>query len=258
LIAASDEAGVAAMGVSFYLMEPIDGFNPVVGLPPLHAGSPKIQHRMGLAVVDGIVALGALDPVALGLADFGRSDQFLERQAPRWSKQLASYAEFEGWPGPQGLPAVAEIAAWLEANRPSAFRPGIMHGDYHMANVMFRNDGPELAAIVDWELATIGDPLLDLGWLLATWAAPGEESEVSVKPWIGFPTADELVARYAAGSTRDLGQVGWYAVLACYKLAILLEGTHARACAGKAPRQAGDKLHHRAVWLLDRATKWIA
>lgn len=247
----------SVLGAAFYLMEPVDGFNPVGTLPEPHASSAAIQHGMGLALVDGIAALGRVDYRAVGLADFGKPDGFLERQVSRWASQLASYADFAGWPGAGALPAVDQVAAWLERNRPARFSPGVMHGDYHLANVMFRHDGPELAAIVDWELATIGDPLLDLGWVLATWpegdGAGDEESAVKVSPWIGFPTAAELVERYRAGSERDLSAVDWYLALACYKLGILLEGTHARACAGKAPRDVGDKLHGRAVVLLERA-----
>lgn len=257
LIAACADESV--LGAAFYLMEPIDGFNPTAGLPPLNAGSAAVQHRMGLALVEGIAALGALDPATLGLSDFGKPERYLERQVSRWKSQLDGYAEFDGWPGADALPGVAEVAAWLEERRPAGFTPGILHGDYHLANVMYRPDSGELAAIVDWELATIGDPLIDLGWLLATWPEPGAQAgTVSVKPWIGFPTADELVAHYAARSRRDLSRIDWYRVLACYKLGILLEGTHARACAGRAPKETGDLLHGRAVRLFRRALNWIA
>lgn len=253
LIAACDDESV--LGVAFYLMEPVDGFNPVGQLPEPHASSPEIQYAMGMALIDGIAALGRVDYRAVGLEGFGKPDAFLERQVPRWKTQLASYADMPGWTGPQGLPAIERVGQWLEANRPASFRPGIMHGDYHLANVMFRHDGPQLAAIVDWELATIGDPLIDLGWVLATWPDGNRESTVSVTPWLGFPTAAELVERYAAGSSRDLSAVDWYHAMACYKLGILLEGTHARACAGKAPRETGDKLHSRAIVLLEQADK---
>lgn len=256
LIAACGDEDV--LGTAFYLMEPIVGFNPVSGLPPLHAGSAEIQHRMGLALVETLAALGDLDHVALGLSDFGKPDRYLERQVARWQSQLDGYAAFAGWPGAAVLGDVAGIGRWLEENRPAHFSPGIMHGDFHMANVMFREDGPELAAVVDWELATVGDPLIDLGWLLATWPEPGEGGAVSVTPWIGFPTAAELVAHYAARSPRDVGTIAWYAVFGCYKLGILLEGTYARACAGKAPRDVGDRLHARSLWLFERAARWIA
>jgi len=257
LIAACGDEGV--LGAAFYLMEPVDGFNPVSGLPPLHAGSAKVQHRMGLALVEAIAELGSLDFEALGLGDFGKPDGFLERQVSRWRAQLESYASYESWPGPEALGDVGAVGAWLGANRPPSFRPGIMHGDFHLANVMYRNDGPELAAVVDWELATIGDPLVDLGWLLATWPARGdEESTVRVQPWIGFPSADELIGHYASFTGRDLANIGWYEVLACYKLGILLEGTHARASAGQASGDVGDRLHARAVRLFERASRLIA
>jgi len=247
----------SVMGAAFYLMEPIDGFNPVSGLPPLHAGSTAIQHRMGLALIEAIAALGALDHVALGLGDFGKPERYLERQVARWQSQLDSYTEFAGWPGPSALGDVAGTGCWLEANRPASFTPGLMHGDFHLANVMYENDSAELAAVVDWELSTIGDPLIDLGWLLATWPEPGGSSLVGVQPWIGFPTAAELVAHYAARTVRDMTNIGWYAVFGCYKLGILLEGTYARAAAGKAPADVGDRLHARTLWLFERAERWI-
>ena len=257
LIAACGDESV--IGAAFYLMEPIDGFNPTTGLPALHAGSEAIRHRMGLSLVEGIAALGALDYRALGLEGFGKPDNYLERQVARWKGQLDSYAEFDGWSGPAEIPGVDRVAAWLDAHRPATFQPGIIHGDYHLANVMYRHDSGDLAAIVDWELTTIGDPLLDLGWLMATWPegetpAPGA---VGVQPWTGFPTADELVEHYRPRTTRDLSTLDWYAVLACYKLGIILEGTHARACAGRAPTATGDRLHATTIGLFQRALRWI-
>ncbi|MBL8771423.1 MAG: phosphotransferase family protein [Phenylobacterium sp.] len=257
LIAA--EAGEDVLGAAFYLMEPIEGFNATVGLPPLHAGSAQVRRGMGLSLVDGIAALGRVDHLAKGLGDFGRAEGFLERQVGRWKKQLASYQQYEGWAGPGEIEGVEDVGAWLEAHRPPTFKPGIIHGDYHLANVLFRFDGPELAAIVDWELTTIGDPLLDLGWLLATWPQPDAiaTGAVSVTPWDGFPTADELVDRYAGQTDRDLTHMRWYGVLACYKLGIILEGTHARAAAGKAEKATGDALHNQTLGLFRRALGWI-
>ncbi|HEY2751750.1 phosphotransferase family protein [Phenylobacterium sp.] len=257
LIAACPQEDV--LGAAFYLMEPIEGFNPTVGLPALHAGDPGVRRGMGLALVDGIAALGRVDHVAAGLADFGRAEGFLERQVGRWKKQLASYNEYEGWAGPGEIEGLDEVGAWLEAHRPQSFRPGIIHGDYHLANVLYRFDGPQLAAIVDWELTTIGDPLLDLGWLLATWPEDSgpEAGAVSVKPWDGFPSAAELVDRYADQTERDLSAIHWYGVLACYKLGIILEGTHARAAAGKAEVETGERLHAQTLGLFRRALRWI-
>jgi aminoglycoside phosphotransferase (APT) family kinase protein len=210
-------------------------------------------------MVDAIAALGALDYEKLGLQGFGRPEGYLERQVPRWQSQLSSYSELEGYPGP-AIPHLAEVAAWLDANRPTDFEPGIIHGDFHLANVMFKHDGPELAAAVDWELSTIGDPLLDLGWLLATWPEPGGggAGSIGVAKWDGFPNALALVDRYANQSQRDLSALRWYEVLACYKLGIILEGTHARACAGKATKAIGDVLHATTVGLFERAHRRIA
>jgi aminoglycoside phosphotransferase (APT) family kinase protein len=255
LIAACPDEAV--LGAAFYLMEPIDGYNATTGLPEPFASSPDLRRQMGLSLVDGIAALGAQDYVALGLTGLGKPDNYLERQVSRWKAQLESYAEFREWDGLKDLPDIDGVSRWLEEHRPRTFSPGIIHGDYHLANVMYRFDAPRLAAIVDWELTTIGDPLLDLGWLLATWPE-GNSGTVSVTPWEGFPSADELVAHYAKQTTRDLTHVHWYGVLACYKLGIILEGTYARACAGKAPKATGDQLHASTIGLLERANRWIS
>ena len=242
------------IGAAFYLMEPIEGFNPTQGLLDFHKNSAEVRHAMGLSLVDSIAALGRLDPIAAGLEGFGKPEGYLERQVARWQAQLDSYAKFDHYAGPD-IPGVKRVASWLDANRPASFTPGIIHGDYHLANVMYCNDRPDIAAIVDWELSTVGDPLIDLGWLLATWPEPEHPSpaSISVHPWEGFPSAEQLVERYAQNSRRDLSQIQWYKVLACYKLGIILEGTFARACAGKAPKATGDVLHATTVGLFERA-----
>ena len=243
------------LGGAFYLMAAVDGFNAGVGLPPLHAGDPAIRRAMGFALIDGLLALGNVDHIAAGLANFGHPDGFLERQVPRWLRQLDSYHTHPGWPGPSSLPGVAEVARWLTDNRPATFMPGILHGDYHLSNVMFRPDGPELGAIIDWEMCTIGDPLLDLGWLLATRPEPGAvvDPNSPSAAWAGLPTNAEFLAHYVASSRRDLTAIDWYNVLACFKLGIILEGSHARACSGLMDRATGDRLHRRATGLLERA-----
>ncbi|PWR18874.1 phosphotransferase family protein [Zavarzinia compransoris] len=258
LIAACPDETV--LGAAFYLMTPVAGFNATTGLPALHAGDPALRRRMGLSLVEGIARLGAVDHHAAGLGDFGRPEGYLERQVARWRGQLDSYGEYPGWAGPAALPGVARIADWLDRHRPPLFTPGIIHGDYHLANVMFEHGGPELAAIVDWELTTIGDPLIDLGWLIATWPdeAGTAVAGLGVTPWTGFPAATDLVTHYRSLSARDLSHVDWYAVLACYKLGIILEGTNARAGAGKAPKATGDLLHAAAVALFERAAGWIS
>ena len=256
LIAACPDETVLG-GAAFYLMESVDGFNPTVLLPDPHASDASIRHEMGLRAVDALTALGAVDHSAAGLADLGKPDGFLERQVPRWLSELESYDRHVGYPGPD-IPQLDEVAAWLDANRPASFTPGLSHGDFHLANLLYRYDGPDVAAIVDWEMCTVGDPLLDLGWLLVTWPV-GEAASVAgaLGQAGGLAEPHELVARYAERTTRDLSAVKWYEVLAGFKLGIILEGTHARAFAGKAPTAVGDMLHATTLGLFERAAARI-
>ena len=251
LIAA--EGDTAVLGASFYLMEPVVGFNPSLGLPEPHRSDPELRRRMGDALVDGAAALGRVDHEAVGLGDLGHVEGYLERQVSRWRSQLEGYAQIAPEWTPD-IPGVDAVGEWLDAHRPDGFRPGIIHGDLHTANVLYRHEGPELAAIVDWELTTIGDPLVDLGLSVAFRTpdpdgGPGPGGDL----YPDFPTVQELVARYADGSDRDVSAFGWYGVLACYKTGIILEGTRARAMAGKAPMVVGDQLHAVTLSLFRRA-----
>ncbi|GLY74189.1 phosphotransferase family protein [Actinoallomurus iriomotensis] len=244
-------------GVVFYLMESVRGFNPTTTLPRPYAEDPAVRHRMGLDAAAALAELGAVDHVAVGLGDVGHPEGFLERQVGRWLSELESYNALDGYPGAD-IPGLTEVAAWLEERRPRAWRPGIMHGDYHLANLLYDPDHPRVAAIVDWEMCTIGDPLLDLGWLIATWPA-GEAAPLAgaIGTAGGLPATDELVDVYAARTDRDLSALTWYAVLACFKLGIVLEGTHARAFAGKASKDVGDLLHATTLGLFARARTFM-
>jgi aminoglycoside phosphotransferase (APT) family kinase protein len=253
LIAAHGELDV--IGAAFTLMEPVDGVNVTVELPELHARDLDVQRAMGLSMADAISALGRVDIHERGIADLGKADGWLERQVERWRSHLASYDTVPGYPGPD-IPGVARVASWLDAHRPTSWTPGLIHGDFHFANVLIARDEGRVAAVVDWELTTIGDPLLDLGHLLATWPDPVTGSTAMlVLP--GLPSREELIGRYAAGSTRDVSAVGWYQVLACYRLGIILEGTHARAGAGQAAKETGDRLHAMTVGLFEQALRLI-
>jgi aminoglycoside phosphotransferase (APT) family kinase protein len=257
LIAVCDDPGVLGDAV-FYLMDPIDGFNAGAELPALHEGQVGIRHGMGLSMANALARLGAVDHAAVGLADFGKPEMFLERQVPRWLSELDGYSAFDNYPGPD-IGDVDAIARWLQERRPTTWQPGILHGDYHAANVMFSWTGPDVVAIVDWEMCTIGDPLLDLGWMLATWGYAGRADVFghALTESAGLATAAELINEYGRNTTRDLSDIDWYTVLACFKLGILLEGTSARAAAGLAPKQIGDHLHTAAVRLFERAQRII-
>ena len=250
LIAACTET--EPLGAVFYLMEPVAGFNATLGLPEPHRSDPAMQRRMGLSMAESLLALARVDPQARGIGDLGRFDGWAERQVGRWRKQLDGYSELEGYPGPD-IPGVDAVGTWLDAHRPAEVRLGLMHGDFHFANVLIRLDAGDLAAVVDWELATIGDPLLDLGHLLATWPVrDGLATPIGVDA-PHLPGIDEVIAHYAAGTDRDLTDLLWFRVLACYRLGLILEGTHARACAGLAPKEVGDRLHLMTVLLLQQA-----
>jgi aminoglycoside phosphotransferase (APT) family kinase protein len=247
------------LGAAFYLMEPVDGFSPVRGLPLLHQARPAIRHEMGLSLIDALVTLHRVDPAGVGLADFGKPAAYLARQIARLVRQLESYAAYEGWTGGAEIPGVEKVAAWLVTHMPAEAAPGIVHGDFHMGNAMFSKTGPEVRAVVDWELATTGDSACDLGCLLATWAEPDglHPGCIEIAPWDGFPTEAELVRRYTDGIGRAV-DANWYAVFGCLRLGILLEGTYARAQAGKADMETGVWLHRTAINLLNRALRRLS
>lgn len=250
----------AVLGTEFYLMDSIGGFNVTVDMPPAQAACSSKRRIMGLSFVDGIATLGQVDHVAIGLEGFGRPEGYLDRQIVRWQSQLEGYGQYTNWDGYRDLSGLSEISAWLERNQPRAFEPGIVHGDYQLSNVLFSNGSSEVAAILDWELSTIGDPLLDLGHVLATWPDPQGDrpgSRRQILPWAGFPTADKLVSRYARHTSRDLSNIDWYAVLACYRFAIILEGSYARSSAGLIPDTVGTRLHSAAIRLIARAAGWL-
>ena len=244
LIAAESE--LDALGAAFYLMEPVAGINPSLGLPAPLGDSPERQHRLGLSMADAIASLARFDPCAAGLADLGRAAGWLERQVPRWRAQLESYRSLDGYGEPQ-IPGVDEVATWLNAHCPTCMHVGIIHGDFHFANVLADPETGELTAVVDWELATIGHPLLDLGHLLATWPSTGVGVAALDATWL--PTVDEVIERYASQSGLDLDDLLWFRVLACYRLGLILEGTYARASAGLAQVDVGERLRAITVAL---------
>jgi aminoglycoside phosphotransferase (APT) family kinase protein len=237
----------------FYLMEPVDGVNAFVEISDVHRDDAQVRHQIGLEVVDALVALGEVDPDAVGLGHLGHPDGWLERQVGQWLAELRRYDGVHGYQ--RAVPHVEEVARWLDEHGPAANRPGLMHGDYHLGNVMLDRRGPQVAAVVDWEMCTVADPLLDLGWLLATWQQPdGTDLTGSRLAAAGtLATADELVAHYARQSDRDLTHLLWYRVLACFKLGILLEGTYARSLTGRAPAALGNWMHIRTVSLFEQA-----
>jgi aminoglycoside phosphotransferase (APT) family kinase protein len=232
----------SVLGRTFYLMGFVDGWSPM-GLetgpdgtrawPAPFDRDGEARRGLALQLVEGIALLSQVDWRARGLDDLGRPDGFHERQVDRWTAFLE---RIEG----RELPGFDEAAAWLRARRPIDYVPGLMHGDYQFANVMFAHGAPaRLAAIVDWEMGTVGDPKLDLGWVVHSWPQdPGplgdgdDDGRGTVGGYVdlrGMPTRDELLAHYAAVSGRQVDDIDYYCVLARWKLAIVLEQGYQRA-----------------------------
>lgn len=259
LVASCTDVGVLGDSV-FYLMEPVDGFNAGVELPPAQAQDEAMRRDMGFAFIDALTAIARVDPVAVGLEDFGKPGGFLARQVGRWKSELSSYSQLNGY-DPASLESLDDIATWLEIHQPESTTPGLLHGDYHLSNVMFDRNSPQIVAVVDWEMATLGDPLIDLGWVLAVWPEkPGEPDLFgsALSRAGGLPSQAEVVSRYAARVDRDLSHITWYTVLACFKLGILLEGTYARSQAGLAPPELGRVMRTNVLSLVRRARARMA
>lgn len=221
-------ADPAVLGRTFYLMGLVDGWSPMgrTGWPEPFDGD--LAARAGLAecLAEGIALLSRVDWRAKGLADLGRPEGFHERQVDRWSAFLARIRR-------RDLPGFDVAAAWLRAHRPLDYRPGLMHGDYQFANVMFRHGAPaRLAAILDWEMGTIGDPKLDLAWMVQGWPPDTGAPEAATASYVdmrGMPSRDRVLARYAEVSGRQVDDIDYYVVLARWKLAVVLEQGYQRA-----------------------------
>ena len=221
----------------FYVMEKVDGV--ILRTPSdLARLTPDEARRCSGALVDVLVAIHAVDYSAVGLGDFGRPDGYVERQVRRWGEQWERSKTRE-------LPEIDELARRLRAAIPVSPAPTIVHGDYRLDNVMLAPDDPgRIVAVLDWEMATLGDPLADLGLFLLYYARDEDRTGsvgATISPEAGFLSRDGVVARYAERSGRDLSQLEFYEALAAYKLAIILEGIHARFLMGKT---VGDGFQH--------------
>lgn len=221
-------------GAPFYVMEYRPGVVIEGALPPGFAERPEERRRIGSALVDTLVRLHAVDFEAVGLGDFGRPAGYLERQVRRWGEQWQRSKTRE-------LPGIDELARRLRAAIPTSPAPSIVHGDYRLGNLALDPADPgRVVAIFDWEMATLGDPLADLGYTLIYWGEVGDPprrraagSHQSVTAHAGFHTRGELVEEYAKRSGRDVSAVEFYQALAYYKLAVIAEGIHARFLQGK-------------------------
>jgi aminoglycoside phosphotransferase (APT) family kinase protein len=213
------------------VMEEVAGTVIVDAVPPA-LDTPEGRARIGDELIDALAEIHAVDWRAAGLEGFGKPDGYLERQLRRFSGLWEHNKTRE-------LPIVAEVGDWLAANLPESPPATIVHGDYRLGNTMVADDPPaRLVAVFDWELATIGDPLADLGYLTVTWVAPDDPGYTMFSALSGvtrqpvFPTREQLVARYEQQSGRSMQALHWYQALALWKAAVFMEGNYKRFLAG--------------------------
>lgn len=252
VLACDDES---VIGAPFYLMEKVEGFVVRERLPGYLEADERGRYVLGEELVDALVELQAVDWRAVGLEGWGKPTGYLERQLKRWTGQLELTI-----PLTRPLPDLVRAGEWLAERRPPSGSSTIVHGDYRLDNVALSPGPPaRVAAIFDWEMSTIGDPLADLGWMLSFWREPAdpvdivlaEQTEVMRLP--GFSTRAELIERYREATGRSMTDVVWYTVLAIWKLAILLEGSYARHLAGVTDDPFFVELEHGVPALARRA-----
>jgi aminoglycoside phosphotransferase (APT) family kinase protein len=219
----------AVIGAPFYVMERVDGDVITTAIPqPLDTSEQRA--RIADELIDALVELHAVDWTTLGLEGFGKPSGYLERQLRRFNGLWEHNRTRE-------LPEVEEVGSWLATNLPESPPSTIVHGDYRLGNTMFAAGAPaRLIAIFDWEMATIGDPLADVGYMMIHWTQPGDDvgrfnlHTVTTLP--GFPTRQELISRYEQRSGRSMQALSWYVTLALWKAVVFMEGNYKRAVAG--------------------------
>ena len=252
VLAECDDEGV--LGVPFCVMAEVAG-TVVTGREPRALAVPRERRRAGEALVDTLADLHAVDRTAAGLDWLGRPDGYLERQLRRFAGLWEVNAT-------RDLPLVGQVHDLLAAGMPESGTSTLVHGDYRLGNVILAPGAPaRIAALVDWELATVGDPLADLGYLLATWSetgSPGTVLELSpVTRRRGWPTTAELAERYALKTGRELGALDWYRALALWKGAVFCEAIRARHLRGEMPGAFAASLAEGVPGLLREARRLL-
>ena len=244
-------------GSPFFVMERIDGVPVRNGIPAAWAADPEHQHLAFTELIDALVEVHAVDWRAAGLDGLGKPDEFLARQVSRWLSQLDSY-------GGRELPIAHELAVWLEAERPPEQTPTLFHGDYKMDNVLYATSSPpDLLAVVDWEMSSIGDPLVDLAWAMMFHPYPGNSRALGCRGENTFdvdraPSARSLLDRYAERSGRDLSALAWYEIFSRWKLAIVLEGGYVKWQRGESANPYHEWFGPSADGLLAEAKEFLA
>ncbi|GAA1561205.1 phosphotransferase family protein [Kribbella sancticallisti] len=242
-------ADVSVIGAPFYLMEYAEG-TVYRTADQLRYLSPRTAQSLADALVDTLGVLHEVDPARVGLSELGRADGYLERQVRRWGKQLAASRS-------RDIPGIDRLGERLAQDVPRSSRTAVVHGDYRLDNVVVeeRAGVPRIRAVLDWEMATIGDPLTDLASMLVWWdGIAGMNSPVAAVPgeWPAFPSGSRLLERYAAGHPVAFGNMPWYLGFAYYKLAAIFESIHFRDLRGHTVGAGFDRLAELVAPLVDR------
>jgi aminoglycoside phosphotransferase (APT) family kinase protein len=247
-------ADAEPLGAPFYLMEFVPGVvirSKAQCEEHLGAeGTTAVVERL----VDVLAELHAVDPGSIGLGDFGRPEGYLTRQVERWRKQLESSRSRE-------VAGIDELHDRLAGSVPVSARSALLHGDYRLDNAVVDPVARDIAGVLDWEMATLGDPLADVGLLVVYTRSRSEADELitgDVMRAPGFPSSDVLVARYAERTGADLSALDWYVGLACFKLAVVLEGIHYRFTQGKTVGAGFDRIGERVPGLVSEGLAALA
>jgi aminoglycoside phosphotransferase (APT) family kinase protein len=236
----------AVLGAPFYLMEKVEG-TVYRTARDTAALTPERARELALRLVDVLALLHAVDIDAVGLSDFGRPQGYLDRQVRRWRGQYEKSRS-------RDVPGVDELADLLAATVPHSRDAAILHGDYRLDNVIVGDDG-DIAAVLDWEMSTLGDPLADVGLLLVYWDASSGMDSVSMAN--GFPSGVEVAGHYARVTGRDLSELDWYTALGFYKLAVVAEGIYFRHSQGKTVGEGFERFAGMPAVLVEQGLKTI-
>ncbi|MDA8369488.1 MAG: phosphotransferase family protein [Nocardiopsaceae bacterium] len=239
------------IGAPFYVMDYVEG-TPYRKAAQLARIGPRRTHEVALSMVDTLVALHAVDPASVGLGDFGRPEGFMERQLRRWSRQLDASRS-------RDLPGIDELHDRLTATRPVSPAPTIVHGDYRLDNLLV-DGGDRIAAVLDWEMSTLGDPLTDLALILmySSSSMPVGSGVSDAHTAEGYPSAEEITARYAERSGRDVSSLDFYVGFAFFKLAVILEGIHYRFRQGQTVGEDFDRIGEAVPRLIEGGLNRLA
>jgi aminoglycoside phosphotransferase (APT) family kinase protein len=248
VLAVCEDPGV--IGAPFYVMEQIAG-DVITDSVPAALDSPEQHRRIADELIDALVELHATDWDGAGLEGFGKPTGYLERQLRRFNGLWEHNRTRE-------LPQFEQVGGWLASRIPESPPATIVHGDYRLGNTMFAAGAPaRLIAIFDWEMATIGDPLADVGYMLMHWTEPGDArgkfnlNNVTLRP--GFPTRADLTARYEERSGRSVQALDWYVTLALWKAIVFMEGNYKRALAGSTDDPYLKSFGEGVIEIADRA-----